>query len=161
MPEPMDPVTAYATAVVAGQEVVSRLVRQACVRHLDDLSRAEEKGLVWRPDRAQRAIDFFPDVLCLPERTDADESVVESDEGHHIPIPFVLQPWQKFIVGSLFGWYTAQGFRRFREALIEVGKGSGKTPLCAGMLIYMLVADGERGAQCFMAAATREQAHIA
>lgn len=161
MPEPIDPVTAYATDVVAGREVVSRLVRQACARHLDDLARATEKGLVWRPEKAQRAIDFFPDVLCLPERTDADESVVESDEGHHAPIPFVLQPWQKFIVGSLFGWYTTQGFRRFREALIEVGKGSGKTPLCAGMLIYMLVADGERGAQCFMAAATREQAHIA
>lgn len=160
MPE-QDPVTAYAESVVAGREVASRLVRQACARHLDDLKRAGEKGLVWKPDRALRAINFFPDVLCLPERTDADEEVGEVEDKQYTPIPFMLEPWQKFIVGSLFGWYTTQGFRRFREALIEVGKGSGKTPLCAGMLIYMLVADGERGAQCFMAAATREQAHIA
>src|SRR5688572_22536503 len=147
-----DPVTAYATAVVEGREVASRLVKEACARHLDDLSRAAEKGLVWKPDRALRAINFFPDVLCLPERTEADETVVAESSEPHAPIPFVLQPWQQFIVGSLFGWYTTQGFRRFREALIEVSKGSGKTPLCAGMLIYMLVADGERGAQCFMAA---------
>jgi phage terminase large subunit-like protein len=156
----MDLVTRYATSVVAGQEIASRLVIQACARHLDDLAHAGEKGLTWKPDQAVRACEFFPDVLVLPERTDADEAVSVRDEDG-VPLPFVLQPWQQFIVGSLFGWYTTQGFRRFREALIETAKGSGKTPLCAGMLLYMLVADGELGAQVFMAATTREQATIA
>ena len=54
-----------------------------------------------------------------------------------------------------------QGFRRFREAYIETAKGSGKTPLGAGIMLYLLVADGERGAQVFLAAVTREQAGIA
>lgn len=156
-----DLVTAYATSVLAGREIASRLVRQACARHLDDLRQAQAKGLAWKPEKAQRAIEFFPDVLVLPERTDADEVVVDVRDEHGEPKPFVLQPWQQFIVGSLFGWYTSQGFRRFREALIETAKGSGKTPLCAGMLLYGLVADGELGAQCFMAATTREQAQIA
>jgi len=156
----VDPVTAYAVAVTSGDVLTSKLVRQACARHMDDVKRQTEKGLKWCPEKAIRAIEFFPDVLVLPERTDADESVsVRDDDG--VPLPFVLQPWQQFIVGSLFGWYTKQGFRRFREALIETSKGSGKTPLCAGMLLYMLVADGEAGAQCFMAATTREQAQIA
>jgi phage terminase large subunit-like protein len=44
----------------------------------------------------------------------------------------VLQPFQQFIVGSLFGWWTVQGFRRFREAYIETAKGSGKTPSAPG-----------------------------
>src|SRR5262245_16593661 len=158
----IDPVTEFALLAWDGEYVVNKLVRQACARHLNDVDQAEERGLIWKPEKAQRAIDFFAECLVLPERSDADESIIvrgqlRVSERH----AFVLQPWQQFIVGSLFGWYTAQGFRRFREALIEVAKGSGKTPLCAGMLLYMLVADGEDGAQCFMAAATREQAHIA
>lgn len=156
---PADPVAHFAEQVVAGKVVVSKLVRQACQRHLDDLHGAKARGLEWRKDAAQRAIDFFSDVLILPENTDADEVV--SDAPASDPRPFVLQPWQAFVVGSLFGWYTTKGFRRFREALIETAKGSGKTPLCAGILIYMAVADGERGAQCFCAATTRDQARLA
>jgi phage terminase large subunit-like protein len=160
----VDPVTAYARQVVAGKHVVSRLVTQACARHLNDLEQAGAKGLVWHADKAQRVIDFFAEVLILPENTD-DVDDDASDDDPSEPRPFVLQPWQQFIVGSLFGWYRVgkkgKTFRRFREALIETAKGSGKTPLCAGMLLYMLVADGERGAQCFMAATTREQARLA
>ena len=38
----------------------------------------------------------------------------------------MLEPWQQFIVGSLFGWKEKDGFRRFRTAYIEIGKGNGK-----------------------------------
>jgi phage terminase large subunit-like protein len=155
----MDPVTQYATRVIAGEEIASRLVRQACARHLADLQAQAAKRLVWKADKAQRAIDFFAEVLFLPENTDADDDVsatVATD-----PLPFVLAPWQAFIVGSLFGWYTASGFRRFREAYIETSKGAGKTPLGAGIMLYLLVADGERGAQVFLAAVSREQAGYA
>ena len=48
-------------------------------------------------------------------------------------MPFLLQPQQDFLVGSIFGWIGADGWRRFREAYIETGKGSGKTPLLAGI----------------------------
>lgn len=155
-----DPVTAYARAVGAGEVIASRLVRQACVRHLRDLTEQGEKGFAWRPASAQRAIDFFAEVLYLPENTDAGDAV-STAEVTSAPRPFVLEPWQQFIVGSVFGWYTVQGFRRFREAYIETAKGSGKTPLGAGIMLYLLVADGQRGAQVFLAAVTREQAGIA
>lgn len=155
----MDPVTAYAEAAVQGQIVVSRLVRQACARHLADLAQQAERGWQWHPERAIEAIDFFAEVLFLPENTDAGDEVTEDDSPE--PRPFILEPWQQFIVGSLFGWYTVQGFRRFREAYIETAKGSGKTPLGAGIMLYLLVADGQRGAQVFLAAVTREQAGIA
>jgi phage terminase large subunit-like protein len=158
---PLDPVTAYATAVVARKIVASRLVTQACARHLSDLRTAAAKGLIWKPQEAEAGIEFFAEVLCLPERTEADERIDDHDEDDPEPQPFVLQPWQQFIVGSLFGWYTQRGFRRFREAYIETAKGSGKTPLGAGIMLYLLVADGEKGAQVFLAAVTREQAGYA
>ena len=39
----------------------------------------------------------------------------------------VMQPWQHFIVGSMFGWVNKDtGMRRFRESLIFVGRKNGK-----------------------------------
>lgn len=166
----LDPVTRYATAVCAGKVIAARMVRQACARHLRDLEDGEARGLVWKPESAQDAISFFPDVLCLPEESDSDDEV-EQDDARPVGAgtPFVLSPFQQFIVGSLFGWcahrVSKKGIRRlgrrFRVAYVETGKGSGKTPLGAGILLYLLVADGERGAQLFTAAVTREQAKLA
>ena len=69
-----------------------------------------------------------------------------------------LHPSQKFIVGSLFGWKKADGFRRFRRAYIEQGKGNGETPLAAGIGMYCLVADSEPGAEVYAAASMKSQA---
>lgn len=148
-----DPVTQYASDVRDGKIVACRSVRQACSRHLTDLVTGVARGLVWQPEKAQRVIDFFADVLYLPD--EGEEGEVTGGK------PFVLSPFQQFIAGSLFGWYTAEGFRRFRVAYIETAKGSGKTPFGAGLLLYGMVADGERGAQCYCAAVTKDQARLA
>ena len=115
-----DPVTAYAHHVVAGKIIAGPLVRAASARHLRDLEEARERELFWDKAAARRAIQFFADILCLAE-------------GEHAGQSFVLQPWQQFIVGSLFGWRGADGYRRFRTAYIEVGKGNGKSPMAAGI----------------------------
>lgn len=166
----LDPVTQYATEVVARRIVACRAVIWACQRHLTDLRDAEIKGLIWNPDEAQEAIDFFPAVLCLPEETDADEDEEDAvDVSPEAGTPFVLAPFQQFIVGSVFGWFAIRvskktGARRvrqrFRIAFFQGGKGCGKTPLGAGILLYMLVRRGVRGAQLFCAGAMKEQALI-
>ncbi len=127
-------------------------MKLACARHLNDIRDAAAKGLEWRPAAAQRVIDFFAEVLCLP---DVKDGTAEAGK------PFVLSPFQQFIAGSLFGWYGVDGYRRFHHAYVETAKGSGKTPFGAGLLIYMAIADGERGAQCFCAAVTKDQAKLA
>lgn len=158
MKTPLDPVTRYARQVRDGKVVVGRLVRLACLRHLTDLTEQASRGLVWKPDEAQRVIDFFRDVLVLPENTDADDLTDDDVNEDAPPKPFELSPFQQFIAGSLFGWYTSTGHRRFREAYVETGKGSGKTPFGAGLMLYLLIADGERGAQVYSAANTLAQA---
>ncbi|WP_238347822.1 terminase large subunit domain-containing protein [Comamonas piscis] len=72
----------------------------------------------------------------------------------------MLAPWQVFIVGSLFGWYFDDGRRRFRVVYIETGKGSGKSPLVAGIGLYGLTADKEQRAEIYAAATKKEQAQI-
>jgi phage terminase large subunit-like protein len=142
-----DPVARYAEGVAAGQIIASALVRAACARHLRDLAEGAKRGLAWDLDDALRAIRFFPDVLRLAE-------------GEFEGQPFVLQPWQQFCVGSLFGWKAGDGTRRFRNAYLEVAKGNGKTPLAAGVGLYMLTSDGESAAEVYSAATVKEQAKI-
>jgi phage terminase large subunit-like protein len=145
-------VDVYARRVIgdatAGEPILAGpLVRLACERHLRDRETGHRCGLHFDEAKADHAIGFFPKFLRFTD-------------GLHAGEPFELQPWQVFIVGSCFGWLDADGTRRFRVAYIEVGKGNGKTPLAAGMGLYLLVADGEPAAQVFSAAVSAEQARI-
>jgi phage terminase large subunit-like protein len=140
-----DPVRTYAAAVGDGSMVAGPLVRLACKRHLDDLAHGAERGLVWDQEAADHALSFF--------------GFLRLSEGAFAGQEFELLGFEAFIVGSLFGWKSADGFRRFRIAYIEIGKGNGKTPLAAGIGLYGLVADDEASAEIYTAGVTRDQAN--
>ena len=142
-----DPVTGYAVQVVDGEVVAGPHVRDACKRHLKDIENQEKTSLVWDLDKARFAIEFFEEVLCL-------------NGGQFEGEPFIMLDWQLFILGSLFGWYGPDGYRRFRMAYVETGKGSGKSPLAAGIGLYGLVADQEPRAEIYAAATKKDQAMI-
>lgn len=142
-----DKATQYAIDVTTGKILAGPDIRNACKRHLDDLKKTEEKGLIWDTQSAERAIDFFKEILKL-------------NGGEHEGKPFILLPWQCFIVGSIFGWKTLDGYRRFRMVYIESGKGSGKSPLAAGIGLYCLMADKEPRAEVYAAATKKDQAMI-
>lgn len=103
--------------------------------------------------QAQRAIDFFAEVLRL-------------NGGEFEGLPFILGPWQAFIIGSLFGWRGADGYRRFRTGYMEIGKGNGKalditTPIPTSdgwrRMVDLQVGDAlfdEAGARCRVVGAT-------
>ena len=142
-----DPVTTYARRAVAGKILAGRMVRLACTRHLRDLSEGGERGLRFDKAAAARAIRFFENVLHLAE-------------GEFAGKPFLLEPWQQFIIGSIFGWYGSDGFRRFRTAYVEVAKGNGKSPMAAGIGLIGLLADKEPSAEIYSAAVVKDQAKI-
>lgn len=144
---PRDPVTAYARAVVAKTIIAGPHVRDACARHLKDLKEGPKRGLRWDLAAALRAIGFFRDVLRL-------------NGGEWEGKPYVLLDWQAFIVGSTFGWMGPDGLRRFRVVYVETAKGSGKSPLAAGIGLYGLVADSEARAEIYAAATKKDQAQI-
>ena len=108
-------VHAYARAVVAGEIVAGRYVRAACQRHLDDLASGHQRGLVWMAGRASGAIQFFEETLCL-------------DAG----VPFKLEDFQAFIVGSLLGWWRVDvdmpGFETIVAASAERGEPAVSEP---------------------------------
>jgi phage terminase large subunit-like protein len=130
-----------------GQTAAGRLVRLACERHLRDLVDGGKRGLVWRPDCAQHAIEFF--------------RYLHHSKGEWAGRPFVLSPWQAFCVGSVFGWLRKKdGLRRFRVVYEEIPRKNGKSSKLAGVGVYGLVADREPGAEVFACATKKDQARI-
>lgn len=142
-----DRTTDYARDVLAGRIVAGPDIRNACQRHLNDLEHGPARGLHWDLDAANHVIGYYEDVLCL-------------NGGEFEGQPFVVLPWQAFILGSLFGWKGADGYRRFRTAYIETAKGSGKSPLAAGIGLYGMTSDGEPRAEIYAAATKKDQAMI-
>lgn len=156
-----DRATAYAQAVLDGEIIAGPYVRGACQRHMNDLEKAGERGLYYDQHEAAEGIAFFEEVLKL-------------NGGQYEGKPFLLLPWQSFVVGSIFGWKKiADGgrryevgdikrcdARRFRVAYCETAKGSGKSPLCAGVGLKGEVADAEPRAEIYAAATYKDQAMV-
>lgn len=146
-----DPTTEYARGVVSGEIVAGPHVRNACSRHLDDLIAGPKRGLIWDPAGAARFIGYCRDVLRL-------------NGGQFEGKPFILQPSQAFIAGSLFGWKrtneNGKVVRRFRRAYIEQAKGQGKSPFAGAVGLYCMTADGEAAAEIYAAGKDKAQAFV-
>ena len=74
--------------------------------------------------------------------------------------PFLLEVWQKDdIIRPLFGWKKQDGTRKYRTCYVEIPRKNGKSNLSAAIALYMLFADGEKGAEVISAAGDRGQAN--
>lgn len=142
------PATAYARQVVSGRLVTGRLVKLACQRHLSDLDTASARGLRFDLSESLAAIDFWEMCPHLKGR--------EAKRGETL----TLQPWQKFIIGSVYGWKRADGTRRFRCAWVEVARKNGKSTLLYPAGLFALALDGEEGAEVYSVATKRDQAKL-
>jgi phage terminase large subunit-like protein len=139
----------YAAEIVAGEIPACLYVRQACARHLEDLERSRKSEFPYKLD-AKRAASICAFIELLPH-------IKGPKAGEGIK----LEPWQLFILVSVFGWVSkVTGKRRFRKVYIEVPRGNAKSTLSAGVGLYCLAADGEAGAEVYSVATTKDQARI-
>lgn len=74
--------------------------------------------------------------------------------------PFRLRPWQEHFVRELFGTLRPDGLRQYRTASLWLGRKNGKTSLAAAIALYLLVGDGEPGAEVILAACDKDQASL-
>lgn len=134
----------YIEDVLSGKIPACKWVRLACKRQKEDL----ESLNGWRFDEKR---------ACAP--------CWFIENLQHVKGPLAgqlihLEPWQVFIVTTVFGWIDEAGNRRFRRVYVEVPRGNGKSALSSGVALYCLLADGEGGAEVYSLATTREQAGI-
>lgn len=143
----MNWIRAYCEDIRAGRVVVSAKVRKVYFA----LEREAEHGTgryVFDEARANRPIEFI-------------ERFCRHSKGEWAGTPVVLETWQKAFISAIFGFVDKDTkLRRFREALLEVGRKNGKSVLAASLALYMLIADGEPGAEVYSTATKRDQAKI-
>lgn len=144
-----DAVTKYAQGVLSGEIVAGRLVKLACSRHIRDLERqgTDEFPYVFSEKKAKRIFKFFR--YC------------HHVKGEFAGQPIKLEPFQKFILGSIFGWvHKDTKRRRFLKAYIQLSRKNAKSTILSGTGLYMLTVDGEAGAEIYATATKKEQARI-
>lgn len=137
----------YVRAIRAGTVTVSEPVRQVYER-LD--AEAADKSCPYRfsAKLGDHAIRFI-------------ETFCRHYEGEHAGQLVKLDLWEKAFIQNLFGWVDKKTrLRRFREFFLLVARKNGKSFLSACIMVYMLVADGEAGAQCVSIATKYDQAAI-
>ncbi len=71
-----------------------------------------------------------------------------------------LELWEKAMLAAIFGFIDREGNRKYREAILIVGKKNGKSLIASGVGLYMLVADQERGPEVYAVATKKDQAKI-
>lgn len=137
----------YVRAIRAGTVTVSQPVRQVYER-LD--AEVADKSCPYRfsAKLGDHAIRFI-------------ETFCRHYEGEHAGQLVKLELWEKAFIQTLFGWVDKKTrLRRFREFFLLVARKNGKSFLSACIMVYMLVADGEAGAQCVSIATKYDQAAI-
>lgn len=134
----------YAEDVLSGKILAGDLIIKSCQRFLNDL---KDDRFEFREDIVEKCFNFI--------------KLIKHFTGEHAGKPFVLQPWQKFIVANIVGFYNkGTDERRFTESYIQISRKNGKSGLAAALCLYFLVADGEGGAQVIMAANSKDQVKL-
>ena len=99
-------------------------------------------------EKASRPIEFI-------------ERFCRHSKGEWAGQPVRLELFQKAFIQALFGFVDREtGLRRYREAFFLVGRKNGKSTLLAGLALYMLIADGEGGAEVYSTATKYAQARL-
>lgn len=144
-----DTVMEYVRSIVEGRKVANKEIIQACERFLRDLENP--------------AYDFDPNdaefVIKVIEKTFVHQKG-EDMEGHPLRgEPFLLQPWQKFVVYNLLGFFhKGTKLRRFKEAFNMLPRKQGKTPLMSALAWGLALLERKSGAEIVIVGAQLKQA---
>lgn len=75
--------------------------------------------------------------------------------------PFILEPWQTFILACILGLkWKDTGLRVCRETYIQIARKAGKDAFMAGLSLYFMLIEGEASPEICCAANSTDQARI-
>lgn len=139
----------YAADILNNKIPACVYVHQACARFVRDYDEATAGTGPWefRYQQVEKAILL---AELLP-------NIKGPMAGHTL----VFSGWQCFVYANLFGFYErGTDARRFRQAVIFVPRGNGKTTFAAPLALGLTFCENEMGAEGYAAAVTRDQARI-
>lgn len=139
----------YLHAVLKGEIPACEQIRLACRRTVADFERQADPSFPFYYDDAQA------DRVCQIIQMFRHVKGKWAAQGKRL----ALEPWQCWIVCSLYGWKRkTDRTRKYRRATLVIPRKQGKSLLAAALLIYHLLFDGEHGAECYCGASNLNQA---
>lgn len=144
-PENYNPIQEYWEQIQSGEEVVCDKIRRTYKKIVYDMENPGE--YFYSSKRANHVIEFF-------------ENYCSHSRGKLGGKRVVLELWEKAMLATIFGFIDINGLRKYREAILIVGKKNGKSLIASGVGNYMLIADGENGPEVYATATKRDQAKI-
>lgn len=139
----------YADDVISGKIIIGDEVIDACKRFNADLERDD---LEFRTQQADAACTIIEGLMVHRKGEALDGTPLLGQ-------PFLLAPWQIFIIYNLLGfWYKGTQERRYKEAYIFVPRKNGKTSLIASLAFAMSIIQRRSGSTVYVVAAALKQA---
>ncbi|MGE4417566.1 MAG: terminase large subunit [Marinobacterium sp.] len=143
----MNYILEYWEQIEDGKVIACRRLKQQMAKLVEEIRNPRDPW-VFDLDKASRPIEFI-------------ERFCKHSKGKWIGQPFRLELFQKAIIQAIFGFvHKETGLRRCQEAIILVGRKNGKSSLMAALGLYMMIGDGEGGAEVYSIATKYEQARI-
>ena len=142
----MEQAISWAEGVRDGKIIANRFIKLAVDRFFSDVENMDSLNLVFNYEKAEQAINLIQSL--------------KHTKGPKARQLFLLEPWQKFIVINLFGWYFKTGRRRFKYLYNEVARKNGKTTFLAAIAWAFELLFDEAASEIYFVATKRDQARI-
>lgn len=136
----------YYQKIKSGDIVASKRITKQYEKLVHDMY--HHPKYIYDDAKAQRPIQFI-------------ETFCRHSKGELAGKPLILDLFQKAYISALFGFVNKEtGKRRYTESFFYVARKNGKTTMLSAIALYMMIADGESGAEVYSVASKRDQANI-
>lgn len=134
---------------MSSEKIACKELKQTCQRYKDDLNNSKYELRVKDPEFVIKII----------------EGVFKHSEGEKLdgtPLantPFLLEPWQKFIIYNLVGFYhKGTNLRKYKEAFIMIPRKNGKTRFAGALAFALALLERRSSARVFMVGSVLKEA---
>ena len=139
----------YTWRIVYGCKIACEENIQVCERFLRDL---ENPAYDFNPKDAEFVIKIIESTFCHQQGQRLDGTPLRG-------APFLLEPFHKFIVYNLLGFYhKGTKIRRYKEAFIYIPRKNIKTSFAAGLAWALGLLERRSGSKVYIVAAALKQA---
>ncbi|PTI85796.1 terminase large subunit [Staphylococcus simulans] len=136
----------YYRQIKSREIVASKRITKQYEKLIDDMYNHPQ--YIYDHAKAERPIKFI-------------ETFCRHSKGELAGKPLILDLFQKAYISALFGFVDKEtGKRRYTESFFYVARKNGKTTMLSAIALYMMIADGESGAEVYSVASKRDQANI-
>ena len=139
----------YVDAILSGRKIACPELVQACQRYKDD---SENTNYEFRSADADFVINLIEKTFTHKQGERLDGSPLRGE-------PFLLEPFHKFIILNLLGFYKAgTNIRKYNEAMIYIPRKNIKTTFAAALAYALGILERKSGSTIYIVAASMKQA---